>query len=301
MKKYLFILTLVLVFVLTMGAQARTIIRGYDDVLDDTADLEYEEESGEVNYDLKLLEKEDSGDVNDGFDHYLQGGYGVTDSFNIGGELFYNADNDLGYRYLYLDGQFKLVDKNVWKLAGKIDYANVNDTLYGSDYYDLTGKILSDVELEEGLIMHNNLALREHEHADKLIKFFTSGFTYDISKKRDLRAGLYSDHFQDFEELQHFTITGGLKNIISEVVEHELYVEKRTDESNLNISNTINYQVQEDIEVSGALQLNTDAANSLEFTASMKLTDDISLRGEYYRRLGDNDYNYLNIGASYEI
>ncbi len=289
MKKYLVLITLIMVLALSTAISAYdyyiTGAEDYEDMLY-TADIENAVGYGEGQYDIiKVLAYQDSNKLENVLKHNFEFEYGLYENGEIYGSYYSYPDADIT-RY-DLNVKHKFLEKNEWVVSGVFSY--YYDKGY-NNYKTPSAEVLTNKRLNSRLVLHNNLRLYFYKN-DDIGKSITNGLTYLLNENNTLKVKLYSHTKDKISDFKYHNLELAIQSIIDEKTTYTGYVYTRFNDSDnddaVKFSNTIEHQLRPDIKLTADLYINTgDKDNEIYGMVEKELDNDITLSGEYFTELG---------------
>ncbi len=221
----------------------------------------------------------------------------------LGARYFFNDDTQVDFQtYTYSDSSFgdninfnfdyEFYNKNDWKMRFNL-FRNLNADIFTSVY--------TNKKLNEKLTLHNNFKVGFFDNFTG--KSFTSGLTYDLNEKNDLRVGLTKGGFsEDFGDLfEDLFLVSALKTKVNGKVNNILYLEKGFDYDNLILREELTYNPSDDLYLEGFFNLDTGDDNRLGFEMQKGLTENVFATAEYTKVLSDESNSWLYAGIIYKF
>lgn len=255
----------------------------------ESANLDYELNQGEVNYFILPTEK-----FSDGLDQSLTLNYGVHENTEIGTQIYHNNN------FLKVNGYLKynFLQKEEWKLSAQ------GNLLYGESFSDnylvTSGELLVTREINDNLTVDgvteiilnaNNLTALNLE----------KGVTYAIDEDQTLK-GKVQAMVTDARNID-YTLEAAYKASINDKADLTFNLYKDFDKRNLQLTNVVEVNPMETLDLRGVLTINTDQAmpNSFNLGAEKALNEKLSINAGFTKVLAENGYYGLKTGINYEL
>lgn len=249
------------------------------------ADIENAVGHGEGQYEmLNVLAYYDGDKLEDVLVHTLDFEYGLYQDGEVSGYLYTNPDSDKTIYNVNL--KHKFLEENDWTVSGLVRYAYRKD-----DYKTPSIRLLTNKKLNSNLILHNNLRLYFYE-SDNIGKSIENGLTYKIDNKNTLKFEVFNHTYDELSDFAYHDIKAGVQSLIDEKTTYTGYVYTRINDNdtddNILFANSIEYQVEPGLTLTGNIDINTDESNEIYGKIEKELAYNITISGEYFNILDED-------------
>ncbi|MFW6377614.1 MAG: hypothetical protein ACOCZ5_03105 [bacterium] len=291
MKK-LILLTISLVFLLSINAMAGDLFEG----LIDTADIGYIDGDGEFYYRLNALEFVNGNIEDNGLEHEAELNYGLNDTTEVYAGFWHGLDWDYDATSLDFNVKHNFYNQDKWLLSVKGGYGIFSREDGYEDNHPYAN-IHSNYDYDRNTVLHNNLIVGINNDIDITL---VNGLTYDVDRDIKFRAKLSTYGLGD--NYFHMNVLMALENQVSDKLLYTGYVSTGLSGGNIEIVNDIKYEVMSDLTLNGGLEFNTESSvnNSLYGKVTKEINAELGVFAD--TKFGWNDYaDWVDIGIGVEM